>query len=319
MSKKLATILILILFPFCGKAFAQMRDDVQMLCCEKFEGRAHGSLGIRYASQYIAERFALEGLRQAGNKGYFSDFLMPEGWNYGRNVIGIFPGLENYPVNSYIIIGAHYDALGTIHNTLYPGADYNASGVAMMLDIARRFKLKRQANQFWGTSIIFVAFDACCNGRAGAADLWKRISNGSLVDPVSGNAIRPDQILLMVDIDQIGSNLAPPRKNHPDYVIALGTQTLPEFEQNVLERCNQSSGANLDIWHSYYGSEKFTDAFYHLGDRKVFIKAGLSVLYFTSGITELNNTVNDIPQSLDYELMDRRSSLITAAVEHFLR
>jgi len=319
MSKKLATIFILALFLFGGESHAQMREDVQSLCSGKMEGRAQGTLGGRYASQYIAGRFEEEGLRKAGDKGYFSDFPMPEGWSYGRNVIGIFPGLENYPVNSYIIIGAHYDGLGTINDILYPGADSNASGVAVMLDIAHRFKEKRKNNQFWGTSIIFVAFDAYHNGRAGAADLWEKIANREFIDPVSGNPILSYQIRMMIDIDQIGTNLVPPKKHRPEYVIALGAETLPEFDQYAMERCNDSCGAHLDIWHSYYGSEKFTEAFYQLGDRKIFIKAGLPVLYFTSGITDLNNTVNDLPETLNYELMDRRSSLITAVAEHFLR
>jgi len=319
MSKKLATIFFLALFSLCGNLYAQMREDVQALCSERFEGRAHGSLGIRYASQYLAGRFEEEGLRKAGSKGYFTDFLMPEGWDYGRNVIGIFPGLENYTVNSYIIIGAHYDALGVIHNKLYPGADSNASGVAMMLDIAHRFKQKRQANAFFSSSIIFVAFDAYCSGRAGSENFWESIISGKLVDPLSGNAIRPDQIKLMIDIDQIGSDLVPPKKFRKDYVIALGAESLPNAEDYILERCNKTSEASLDIWHSYYGSEKFTDAFYLLGDRKIFIKAGLPVLYFTSGITELNNSVKDLPESLNYELMDRRSSLITAVVEYYIK
>lgn len=320
MSKKLATILILI-FPFLqtGLLAQQMREDVEMLCCERFEGRAHASVGNMYASHFLARRFEQEGLLPASEGGYISRFLMPQGWNYGRNVVGIFPGFENFPVNSYIIIGAHFDGLGVIGGRLYPCADSNASGVAMILDIARRFAQMRRQNAFFSCSIIFVAFDAFAEGRAGAENLWEEIASGRLLDPVSKVPIRPHQIKLMIDIDQIGSDLVPPEKSRKDYIIALGAQTLPDAQNNILERCNESSASNLDIWHSYYGSEKFTRAFYRLGDRKTFISAGLPVLYFTSGITPLNNSVGDTPGSLNYELMDRRSRLITAVAEYYLR
>ena len=36
-----------------------------------------------------------------------------------------------------MIVSAHYDHLGVRGGVLYPGADDNASGVAMMLEVAR--------------------------------------------------------------------------------------------------------------------------------------------------------------------------------------
>ena len=52
----------------------------------------------------------------------------------GRNVIGLIPG-SSTPAK-YIIVMAHYDNLGILNGSFYPGADSNASGVAALLEIA---------------------------------------------------------------------------------------------------------------------------------------------------------------------------------------
>lgn len=57
--------------------------------------------------------------------------------------------------DSIIIIGAHYDHLGMMGNVIYPGANDNASGTAMLLELARYFSLKENQAE---CSIIFAAF-----------------------------------------------------------------------------------------------------------------------------------------------------------------
>jgi hypothetical protein len=56
-----------------------------------------------------------------------------------RNVIGSIRGSDPALRDEAIIIGAHMDHLGRSGDTVYPGADDNASGVAALLEIARAF------------------------------------------------------------------------------------------------------------------------------------------------------------------------------------
>lgn len=73
-----------------------------------------------------------------------------------QNVIGMVKG-KKYP-NKYIIIGAHYDHLGCMGKNLYfPGANDNASGVAMMLDLARHYADVFNQPDY---SMIFIGFGA---------------------------------------------------------------------------------------------------------------------------------------------------------------
>jgi aminopeptidase YwaD len=73
-----------------------------------------------------------------------------------RNVIGFIPG-KHCP-DSFLVITAHYDHLGMMgKRTMFPGANDNASGVAMMLCLSRYFA--REANQP-DHSLLFIATGA---------------------------------------------------------------------------------------------------------------------------------------------------------------
>jgi peptide/nickel transport system permease protein len=73
-----------------------------------------------------------------------------------RNVIGFIPGMDVEMDEEAIIVMAHYDGLGrTPDGTLYPGANDNASGVAMMLEIAR---LWQEQDYHPKRTVIFVAW-----------------------------------------------------------------------------------------------------------------------------------------------------------------
>lgn len=72
-----------------------------------------------------------------------------------QNIIGYIPGMIQ---DTFIVFSAHYDHLGSLGETTYfPGAHDNASGVAMMLDIAREIKLLKLKPHY---SICFMAFSA---------------------------------------------------------------------------------------------------------------------------------------------------------------
>jgi len=68
------------------------------------------------------------------------------------NVIGVIPGTEQ--PDSFVVFSAHYDHLGGMGNKVYvPGASDNASGTAMILDMARYYQLNKPKY-----SVVFIAF-----------------------------------------------------------------------------------------------------------------------------------------------------------------
>lgn len=71
-----------------------------------------------------------------------------------QNVIGFIPGSE-YP-DSFIVYSAHYDHLGQMGKDVYfPGANDNASGCAMMLNLAKYYSMPEHKPK---CSVAFIAF-----------------------------------------------------------------------------------------------------------------------------------------------------------------
>jgi hypothetical protein len=147
----------------------RMKADVEWLAAPEREGRGAGSSGLAAAANYIAERFEYLGLAPLtpgarDDDRYFQNFSMTGETGApltARNVIGVLPGANPALNGQALIISAHYDHLGFgwpdvragTKGQLHPGADDNASGVAVMLELARLM-----ANAKPERSVIFAAF-----------------------------------------------------------------------------------------------------------------------------------------------------------------
>lgn len=278
---------------------------VEFLTDSLCEGRAPGSKGSVEASFWIARSLRMNGLLPIDNS-YFQCFTLPKG-NAAHNVIGIIPG---DPQNDqYIVIGAHYDNLGILNGNLYPGADSNASGVSALISFAEMFHSMRKLGKEYKRSVIFVAFDAKSPSLNGSQRLVDMMSAGLLNDPVTGRAITPDRISLMVNIDQIGCSTSTFKSGRKDYLIML--QGNNSYYGSLLQRCNFKYDVNLEIGFDYYNSEDFTDLFYkRVSDQKAFLGKGIKSVMFTSGITMNTNKTFDTSETLDLTVFKKRVWLI---------
>jgi len=101
----------------------RLRATVDLLC-HRFAPRSFQDReSLDRTADWIADQFRFSGLRTE-----FQEYELEEG-RY-RNVIAVRPGSD--PEAAAIVIGAHYDAVvGT------PGANDNASGIAVLLELAR--------------------------------------------------------------------------------------------------------------------------------------------------------------------------------------
>ncbi|PCJ50535.1 MAG: peptidase M28 [Gammaproteobacteria bacterium] len=146
----------------------RMQQTIEHLASDEMKGRGLGSTELDVAADYIAEQFKQAGLLPAGDNGtYFQDFVVKAGKNkkkvITRNVLAVIQGSNKQWTEESVIISAHYDHLGLgwpdvtkknegkIHN----GADDNASGVAVLIEMALTLKNMKPKR-----SIIFAAFSA---------------------------------------------------------------------------------------------------------------------------------------------------------------
>jgi len=138
-----------------------------MLSAAPMRGREPGTKGSVIAQQYISKRYAELGVKPYTTN-YLQVFRHPSiRTGEGTNVLGFIKGVT-YP-DQYIVVSAHYDHLGQRGRRWYPGADDNASGVAMMLWLAADFR-----NRSPRYSVIFLATDGEEKGLLGAKAFIKR-------------------------------------------------------------------------------------------------------------------------------------------------
>ena len=142
-------------------------EHVQWLSAPEREGRGIGTKGLDAAADYVAAAFKAMGLSPGGDDGtYFQSFAAaksPTGAPVTlRNVIGVLPGTKAEWAGQSALLTAHYDHLGAgwpdVHKgdegKLHPGADDNASGVAVMLELAKALASGEKPQR----TIVFVAF-----------------------------------------------------------------------------------------------------------------------------------------------------------------
>ena len=156
-----------------------MIDSIGFLSGDRLEGRGRGSEGLNMAAEFIAEKFREAGLEPAGDEGdgYFQTWNEPYGGTKNqismKNVIGVIPGKKPDFAGQSIVIGAHYDHLGTgleetrekkFRGKIHPGADDNASGVSVLIELAGYLKKTLNPDR----SIVFIAFTGEETGKTGS-------------------------------------------------------------------------------------------------------------------------------------------------------
>jgi Zn-dependent M28 family amino/carboxypeptidase len=193
--------------------------------------------GIGAARRWIHDEFLRVngGALQVG----FDDFQANIGGltTNQRNVVATLPGIGDHP--GVIVIAAHYDSRGADPDSgggLAPGANDNASGTAILLELARLL-----SSRSWRQTIVFVAFAAEEQGTFGSRHyVQNRILDGRVFDAVLTNDIvggRPG-IPQSIRIFTPGPDLSAARQL-ARYIELVGGLYLPAFRIdsiNALDR-----------------------------------------------------------------------------------
>lgn len=258
-----------------------LRSHVGFLASAALEGRAAGSEGELEAADYVRDAFTAYGLEllsgedgdKFGIKRDNDDTLV------SRNVIGVIEGYDKSLRDHYIVIGARLDNIGTrtinvngeaVTRTYY-GANGNASGLAMMIELARILKtnslmLKR--------SVVFVAFGSSLESYVGS---WYFL-NRSFKEASSIDA--------MVNLDILG------RGSQGFFAFASSNADM----SRIINKVNSSL---QPIKPSLVTNEPFPS------DHRMFYAAEIPSVLFTTGIYPEYGTDRDTPSTLQYEDMER--------------
>lgn len=295
--KRLSFLLFFILIFSCNNFDASkshIKEDVTFLAKDDLNGRETGTEGEQKAAQFIAKRFKEIGLEPKGTKDFFQDFTFKpssdphqetkfvskneDGTVTGRNVVAI---LDNNAENT-IVIGAHYDHLGlggegSLHRgekAVHNGADDNASGVSVMLDLARKLE-----GNFTNNNYLFIAFSGEEKGLLGSNYFTKNAT----VDMTSVN--------YMINMDMVG------RLKEDKSLAIHGVGSSPIFSQTLM---SNNSGFNVLKKESGVGPSDHTS----------FYLNNVPVLHFFTGQHEDYHKPTDDSNLLNYEGMEAISKYI---------
>ena len=187
----------------------ELRAHVYRLASPEFLGRS--GAGAARASRHLADAFRRLGLKPAFGGSYFQPIPAAEGATgfVGRNVAAVLPGADPALKGQWVLLGAHYDHLGKRGGVLYPGADDNATGVAMLLEVAEHFALCGQRPR---RTLVFAAFD-----REEAGLLGSKHFAGRPPLPLAG-------LKAVLTADMLGRSMA---NVMDEYVFVLGSECSP--------------------------------------------------------------------------------------------
>jgi hypothetical protein len=147
-------------------------EIMNYLASDDLKGRDSGSDGIEMAATYIENYF-----KSYGVKPYFESYrdTLTNFKDPSYNIVGIVEGNDPVLKNEYIVIGAHYDHIGTIApengDYIANGANDNASGTTSVMEMARYFGTQKTNKR----SLIFALFSAEEKGLLGSEHLAKKL------------------------------------------------------------------------------------------------------------------------------------------------
>ena len=295
------SLLFLILLPFAASAqfatsslrdlddsevVSAMKEQVAYLSSAMLEGRKAGSEGEKEAAKYMSDILSSYGV----------DLLSdPEGDLFGlrqesgdtlrsRNVIGFIPGYDPALRDHYIVIGARLDNMGCSdimvngekRQTIYYGANGNASGLAILAQLARKLKTN---SVLLRRSVIIAAFGSSLDMGAGAWYFLNRSFAGA------------DKIDAMINLDMLGTG-------------SSGFYAYTASNRDLDAIITRLSGTLQPVQPKLVSLEPVNS------DHRVFYDRQIPAVFFTTGMYPEYNSDRDTASVLEYDDMERELEYI---------
>jgi len=211
-----------------------------------------------------------------------------------RNVVGVLEGAGPH-ADETIIIGAHYDHLGNggmgslapFSREIHNGADDNASGTAMIMELARRLASRSDPLP---RRVVFIAFSGEERGLLG--------SRHYVEDPL----YPLDQTVAMLNFDMVG------RLNDEDELTVFGVESTPGL-RDLVEALGASQGFNIKANARVAGNS----------DHAPFFEEGVPVAFFFTGTHKDYHRPSDDVEFVNFEGMARIANMAELVLLDFAR
>jgi hypothetical protein len=272
---------------------------VGVMAHDSMLGRDTPSPGLEATAAWIASELQRLGLQPGGDAGTFiqrypvrTRVATPEGVRVvdgsAPNVVGILQGSDPLLRDEFVVYSAHMDHVGVgapdaRGDSIYNGADDNASGTAAVMEVAQAMaSLERRPAR----SVIFVLVSGEEKGLWGSAYF------------VDNPPVPVERMVANFNVDMVG-------RNWPDTIVAIGREHSDLGE--TLARVNDARpelgmAAIDDLWPQ--------ERFYFRSDHYNFARKGVPALFFFNGVHEDYHRPSDEPDRIDADKAARVARLL---------
>ncbi|MGF1579157.1 MAG: M28 family metallopeptidase [Gemmataceae bacterium] len=267
----------------------ELKAHVYRLASPEFLGRR--GPGAARTAKHIAEMFKTIGLQPAFGKSYFQpipNYLRKKKDKLaktfmGKNVGAVLPGSDPKFKDEWIVLSAHFDHLGKRGDTLFPGADDNASGVAMLLEVAERLALSKERPK---RTIVFVSFDLEEVGLLGSQHFARNPPRDI------------KKLKFFATADMLGRSMA---NVMDEYVFVLGSESAKRL-RHLINKVSPAKGLKI--------GRMGTDIIGTRSDYGPFRDRKIPFLFFSTGQHSDYHQPSDLPDRIDYHRLQKISSWI---------
>jgi Zn-dependent M28 family amino/carboxypeptidase len=271
---------------------------IYYLSSDALQGRDTPSPGLEAAAAYLVSEHRRLGLDPAGeSETYYQRYpFRPRRGSTGPdqaevsfppNVVAVLRGSDPQLRDEYVLLTAHFDHVGVgrpvAGDSIYSGADDNASGTAALLEVAKAFSLLPERPR---RSILFLHVSGEEHGLLGSR--W-----------YSENPTVPiGQIVANINVDMIS-------RNAPDTIVVIGKSysTLGDVVDRVGAR---NPGLGLTVSDDLWPEERF----FYRSDHYNFARLEIPAIFFFSGVHADYHRPSDTVDRIDPDKAARVARLI---------
>ncbi len=294
----------------------RLKQHVDRLAGPDFNGRLAGTADERRAAEYLAQKLDEFEVPPLAGKRYqtFAFQVASAGTEPNtaaivsrdsQNVLGWLEGSDPALRREIIVLGAHYDHLGRQDGRVYPGADDNASGTAVVLEVAAALR-KKSADLKRSVAILF--FGAEEQGLRGSQYL------------VRDCPFELTQVAVMINVDMIGRPLADLKSlarlkpllriDDRRSVGVLGANQHPYLGRVCEEAAAQHQLTVYGTRFVPFLSPLIDNLARNRSDHGPFEERGIRTLFFGSGESDDYHQPTDTPDKIDPQIVASRARLI---------
>ena len=223
-----------------------------------------------------------------------------------RNVLAAIEGSDPNLRNEWVVISAHPDHNGAVGDTVFHGADDNASGTAALLAIAEAYAKAAAAGQRPRRSVLFASFNS--EERGPLMGSW-----GYTEAP----AVPLERTVAMINMDMIGRNEEVPENGGARFR-GLPVQTGESNKNSVtlLGWSRSSLTANVERANARYGLtlkknyDNNASQLLRRSDSWPFLQHGVPAIWFHNGLHPDYHLTSDTADRINYEKMERIAKLV---------